>query len=90
MARYGFATDGLDAVGVIEAIAKKRGCVIKGRGGELDMERAAAILILDYRSGALGRISLETPELRAARQAELKAAGRLKVNPDLADNDGND
>jgi ribosome biogenesis GTPase A len=39
-ARYGFATEGLDAVGVIEGVAKKRGCLIKGRGGELDMEKA--------------------------------------------------
>ena len=66
-ARYGFASPGVDAVGVIETIARKRGCIIKGRGGELDLERAAAILLVDYRSGALGRISLETPALRAAR-----------------------
>ena len=68
-ARYGFAIEGLDAVGVIEGVAKKRGCLIKGRGGELDMEKASAILLVDYRSGALGRISLETPALRAARLA---------------------
>ncbi len=89
-ARYGFVTESMDAVAVIEAIGKKRGCVIKGRGGEIDMERAAAILILDYRSGALGRISLETPALRASRQAELKAAGKLPVNPDLAVDDEKD
>lgn len=66
-ARYGFATDGLDGVAVIEAVAKKRGCLLKGRGGEYDREKAAAILLTDYRSGALGRISLETPVLRAER-----------------------
>ena len=53
--------DGLDAAGVVEAVAKKRGCIVKGRGGELDLEKAAMILLTDYRSGALGRISLETP-----------------------------
>ena len=52
---------------MIEAVAKKRGCVLKGRGGELDLEKAAVILLTDYRSGALGRISMETPERRAAR-----------------------
>ena len=41
--------------------------IIKGRGGELDLEKASGILINDYRSGTLGRITLETPELRAAR-----------------------
>ena len=71
-ARYGFSTAGCDAVAVIEAIAKKRGCVIKGRGGELDLEKAASILLIDYRTGALGRISLETPALRAARAGELQ------------------
>lgn len=65
--RYGFATDGLDAVGVLEAVARKRGCLLKGRGGELDIEKAAGILLNDYRTGTLGRISLETPVLRAER-----------------------
>ena len=71
-ARYGFLTQGSDAVAVIEAIAKRRGCIIKGRGGEPDLEKAAAILLVDYRSGALGRISLETPTLRAARASALE------------------
>jgi ribosome biogenesis GTPase A len=70
-ARYGFALEGLDATGVLEAVAKKRGCILKGRGGELDLEKAAMILLTDYRSGMLGRISLETP---ATRQAMLAAA----------------
>lgn len=73
-ARYGFATAGMDAVGVIEAVAKKRGCLIKGRGGELDLEKAAIILLTDYRTGVLGRITLETPDSRAAMLAAAKAA----------------
>ncbi len=62
--RYGLAMEGLDGMGVIEAIAKKRGCLLKGRGGEPDLEKAAMILLTEYRSGKLGRISLETPESR--------------------------
>lgn len=61
-ARYKFATDGLDGVDVIENVAKKRG--YRMRGGELDLEKAAMTLLTDYRSGALGRITLETPESR--------------------------
>ncbi|HYC42994.1 MAG TPA: ribosome biogenesis GTPase YlqF [Noviherbaspirillum sp.] len=61
-ARYGFPTDGIDGVAVIEGIAKRRAFRIKG--GDLDFEKAAHTLLLDYRSGALGRISLETPESR--------------------------
>ena len=66
--------DALDAVGVVEAVAKKRGCIVKGSGGELDLEKAAMILLTDYRSGALGRISLETPETRAVMLAAMPAA----------------
>ncbi len=70
--RYGIAVDGLDGVGIVEAIARKRGCITKGRhGGELDLEKAAMILLADYRGGKLGRISLETPESRV----EMLAAG---------------
>ncbi|UCV10384.1 ribosome biogenesis GTPase YlqF [Dechloromonas denitrificans] len=72
-ARYGFSTENMDGVSVIEAVAKKRGCLLKGRGGEYDFEKAAAILLIDYRSGALGRISLETPVLRAERETQLAA-----------------
>jgi ribosome biogenesis GTPase A len=61
-ARYGFATRGLDGPAVIEAVARRRGCQV--RGGGLDLEKAALILLRDYRSGALGRISLETPQSR--------------------------
>lgn len=70
-ARYSLKLEGLDAIAVLECVAKKRGCIIKGRGGELDLEKASGILLTDYRSGALGRISLETPTLRAERAANL-------------------
>lgn len=38
-------------------IAKIRGCI--GKGGEPDIDKAAALLFEDFRSGKLGRISLE-------------------------------
>jgi len=64
--RYGFVTDGLDCAGVLEAIAIKRGCLRKGKGGEVDREKAAKILLTEFRNGTLGRISLETPAMRDA------------------------
>jgi len=69
--RYGFNVAGMDGIGVVEAVAKKRGCFIKSRSGEpdLDLEKAAMIFLTDYRSGKLGRISLETPASRAAMLA---------------------
>ncbi len=72
-ARYKLDPAVLDAVGVVETVARKRGCIFKGRGGELDLEKAAMILLTDYRSGALGRISLETPVTRAAMLAKPAA-----------------
>ena len=72
-ARYGFAVDELDAVGIVEAVAKRRGFRLKG--GEPDFEKAAMALLTDYRTGALGRISLETPQTRSAMlQAQTEAA----------------
>ena len=67
--RYKFPLDGMDGVGVIEAVAQRRGFRLKG--GDIDLEKAALTLLQDYRDGALGRISLETP---LTRQAMLAAA----------------
>ena len=66
-ARYSCNVDGLDGVGVIEAIAQRRGFRLKG--GAFDLEKSALTMLQDYRDGALGRISLETP---ARRQTMLK------------------
>jgi ribosome biogenesis GTPase A len=74
-ARYGFPAAGLDGVAVVEGVAAKRGFRIKG--GELDLEKAAHTLLQDYRSGALGRISLETPESRIALLASYRPAPSL-------------
>jgi ribosome biogenesis GTPase A len=60
--RYDFSTANLNGENIIAAIAQKRGYVLKG--GVTDLEKAALALLQDYRSGALGRISLETPESR--------------------------
>ena len=55
-----------------------------GRGGEFDLEKAAAVLLTDYRNGALGRISLETPALREARAQQLAVAASAVAAPDEA------
>jgi len=73
-ARYGLATAGLDGAGLLEAVASRRGCLQRGKGGKLDLEKAAMLLLTDYRSGALGRVSLETPESRAAMLSQQQVA----------------
>lgn len=42
---------------LLERVGKKRGCMIKG--GEIDLERTAKILLTDFRAGKLGKICLE-------------------------------
>ena len=67
-ARYGFNLEGMDAIAVVEGVAARRGYRIKG--GDLDFEKGAHTFLQDYRTGTLGRISLETPVTRAARLAQ--------------------
>ena len=59
------------------AIGKKRGALLPG--GKLNAQKAAETLLTDFRSGALGRITLETPEqfarwLAAGLEAEARLA----------------
>ena len=44
---------------ILHGIALNRGCLLKGQ--ELDYEKAASILLDDFRSGKLGSISIERP-----------------------------
>jgi ribosome biogenesis GTPase A len=46
---------------LLEAIAKSRGCIRSG--GFIDMQRVSEILIHEIRSGALGALTFETPEM---------------------------
>lgn len=48
-----------EAYAVLQQIARIRACLVKG--GELDLAKAAGILIDDFRSGRLGRLTLEVP-----------------------------
>ncbi|MDD5241612.1 MAG: ribosome biogenesis GTPase YlqF [Sulfuricella sp.] len=63
-ARYNCAVAGMDGAAIIEAVAKRRGILLKG--GAPDLEKAALTLLKDYRTGALGRVTLETPDTRSA------------------------
>ena len=57
---------------LLEAIGKKRGAMMGG--GRVNLQKAAEIVLTDFRSATLGRITLETPEefavWLAAGQAE--------------------
>lgn len=47
---------------LLQAIGRKRGMLVSG--GEIDTERAAIMLLDEYRGGKLGRITLEFPTQR--------------------------
>jgi ribosome biogenesis GTPase A len=61
-ARYRCDVTHMDAIDLLEAIAKRRAYKLKG--GEWDFEKTAMAFLTDYRSAAIGRISLETPQSR--------------------------
>lgn len=48
---------------LLEDVAKSRSCLLKG--GEYDTDKAASLLIEDFRSGRLGKITLEFPPSEA-------------------------
>ncbi len=49
-----------EAAGILEKIGTARGCLMKG--GQCDWKKASDLLLDDFRSGRLGRITLEFPE----------------------------
>lgn len=57
MDRYRIKLDKLDAVACIELVGDKRG--MRSRGGSIDFERAAHLVLTDYRQGRFGRVSLQ-------------------------------
>jgi ribosome biogenesis GTPase A len=52
----------IDSIKLLEFIAKKKNFPL--RNHQLDLEKAAIVLLNDYRQGSLGMISLESPESR--------------------------
>lgn len=55
---------------ILADIARKRGCLMTG--GKVDRNRAAGIVINDFRDGKLGQITLEKPEAAAELKVEAK------------------
>ncbi len=61
----------MDGVDLLEAIARRRS--YKRHDGLYDMEKTAVAFLTDYRSGAIGRVTLETPESRSAMMQSTQA-----------------
>ena len=58
--RYKMDSEGLDGKELLELLGRKRGMLISG--GEVNTERAAIMLLDEFRAGKTGCISLEKPE----------------------------
>lgn len=63
--RYGLADEDMSGseAEILECIARARGCL--ARGGGVDSDKAARILLDDFRAGRLGQITLEEPPVKA-------------------------
>ena len=89
LARYALEViDGLGEQDLLQAIGRRRGALMSG--GQVNLQKAAEIVLNDFRAGAWGRITLETPEqferelaagqaADAARQARRTARGRRRA-----------
>ncbi len=58
-ARYKIKIKGKESIEVMNDIAKKRGCIVKG--GEVDYSRVSSIILNEFRNGKIGRVTLEFP-----------------------------
>ena len=60
--RYNIELENKTPLEIMEAIAAKRGCLIKG--GEIDYTKASNIILDEFRKGIIGNITLELPKER--------------------------
>jgi len=64
MARYKLKDLPEDGMSFLQAVGRRRGAL--RAGGHVDLHNAAEVLLNEFRGGQLGRISLETPDMRPA------------------------
>lgn len=58
--RYDLADDQRETIETMDAIGRRRGCVLPG--DEIDYHKVAVLVLDEFRKGILGQISLELPE----------------------------
>jgi ribosome biogenesis GTPase A len=67
--RYKLKQEPQTGIQLLEEIGRRRGCL--RAGGVIDIQRASEILIHEIRSGALGPLSFETPEMIATETTSI-------------------
>lgn len=58
--RYNISIEDRSYLEIMEAIAQRRGCII--RGGEIDYTKVSNIILDEFRKGIIGNITLELPK----------------------------
>lgn len=70
--RYKLTDMSLRGLALMEAVCRGRGFLM--RGGELDIDRACAVVLDEFRDGKLGRVTLESPAaLKKPKVEKVKA-----------------
>lgn len=80
--RYGLSLVPETELEFIELMGARRGCL--SDGGRVDLEKASAILVNEFRAGMLGAITLETPEMILAEEVIVAQNKQAKVERDAS------
>ncbi|MFT6645091.1 MAG: ribosome biogenesis GTPase A [Patiriisocius sp.] len=78
--RYGLKSTPETEVEFLEMMGAKRGCLRSG--GRVELDQASSIFIKEFRAGILGGISLETPDMIALEEIEVKRLQEEKAERD--------
>lgn len=71
-----------EPMALLEAIGRKRGCLKAGK--QVDYDKAAKLVLNEFRNGTLGTITLETPAMIADEMVELEAIRLAKAEKKAA------
>jgi ribosome biogenesis GTPase A len=77
VSRYQSHTDNNDPARLLDHIGRLRGCL--KAGGKVDLARVSRVLLNDFASGSIGRITLETPGIVQAEKREVEKAREEKA-----------
>lgn len=78
MERFRFSGAQLQGEALLEAVCKGRGFLMKG--GVCDYDRCCAVVLDEFRSGKLGRITLEMPGRQSKPRPVIPGAAKVEEN----------
>ena len=78
--RYDLASVPATELELLELMGSRRGCL--SAGGRVDLEKASAILVNEFRAGMLGAITLETPEMILQEEVVIAQQKQTKADRD--------